>query len=251
VRSSCFALFLLPCLILLFLPHVQSRLPSMLDSMPLQHGHADSPLIVPAAKACGVADNSTTEHRESGDGNVATLRNNVMQLFFKRLTSRDEDLVAGARSGLAAVVAHQKMPKALLQARIKFAGRSSYALCDAAHRLPGACVFLYLEYQQLDISTSSGSSLFRIWQSCLRVQPVLAKLAHRFVPHCLISVSVGPEQFPPLGAGEPAAGAGQSGVPLQAGPAGTARPGAPPLPPLHLVQCHPGCALRTSRCFET
>ena len=46
---------------------------------------------------------------------MAPLRDNVMQLFFKRLTSHDEELVEAARAGLAAVVAHQRMPKQLLQ----------------------------------------------------------------------------------------------------------------------------------------
>ena len=50
---------------------------------------------------------------------MAPLRDNVMQLFFKRLTSHDEELVEAARAGLAAVVAHQRMPKQLLQVLLR------------------------------------------------------------------------------------------------------------------------------------
>lgn len=53
--------------------------------------------------------------RESADNTVSALRDKAMQLFFRRLTSHDEELVDAARSGLAAVVAHQRMPKTLLQ----------------------------------------------------------------------------------------------------------------------------------------
>lgn len=51
--------------------------------------------------------------RDSGD--LGELRGRIIQIFFKHLTSSNEVAVAMSQEGLAAVIAHQKMPKQLLQ----------------------------------------------------------------------------------------------------------------------------------------
>ena len=63
-------------------------------------------------------NHQSSARRESQDRTVDKLRENVLQLFFKRLTSPDAAIVEAARSGLAAVVANQRLPKALLQVGI-------------------------------------------------------------------------------------------------------------------------------------
>jgi hypothetical protein len=78
-----------------------------------QDACSNVPSTLSVTVCCHKAD--IHHRRESGDLTVAPLRDNVMQLFFKRLTSHDEELVEAARAGLAAVVAHQRMPKQLLQ----------------------------------------------------------------------------------------------------------------------------------------
>lgn len=70
---------------------------------------------------------------------MAPLRDNVMQLFFKRLTSHDEELVEAARAGLAAVVAHQRMPKLLLQV-VHF--DDVFIACPIDSQACKICVFL-------------------------------------------------------------------------------------------------------------
>lgn len=51
--------------------------------------------------------------RDSTD--LAELRGRIIQIFFKHLTSSNEVAVSMSQEGLAAVIAHQKMPKHLLQ----------------------------------------------------------------------------------------------------------------------------------------
>lgn len=51
--------------------------------------------------------------RDSGD--LAELRGRIIQIFFKHLTSSNEVAVCMSQEGLSAVIAHQKMPKHLLQ----------------------------------------------------------------------------------------------------------------------------------------
>lgn len=46
---------------------------------------------------------------------MAELRGRIIQIFFKHLTSSNEVAVSMSQEGLTAVIAHQKMPKALLQ----------------------------------------------------------------------------------------------------------------------------------------
>jgi hypothetical protein len=54
--------------------------------------------------------------RDSAD--LAELRGRIIQVFFKHLTSSNEVAVAMSQDGLVAVIAHQKMPKTLLQVPI-------------------------------------------------------------------------------------------------------------------------------------
>jgi hypothetical protein len=46
---------------------------------------------------------------------LAELRGRIIQIFFKHLTSSNDVAVSMSQEGLTAVIAHQKMPKALLQ----------------------------------------------------------------------------------------------------------------------------------------
>ncbi|KAK9813301.1 hypothetical protein WJX72_012102 [[Myrmecia] bisecta] len=57
------------------------------------------------------------EFRERED--LANLRNSIIQMFFQQLTSPSESIIATAKAGLAAVIAHQKMPKELLQSSLR------------------------------------------------------------------------------------------------------------------------------------
>lgn len=47
------------------------------------------------------------------------LRQNIIQLFFKHLTSPDEAVIATAQQGLAHVISNHKMPKGLLQLSLR------------------------------------------------------------------------------------------------------------------------------------
>ena len=47
------------------------------------------------------------------------LRQNIIQLFFKHLTSPDEAIIATAQQGLAHVISNHKMPKGLLQLSLR------------------------------------------------------------------------------------------------------------------------------------
>ena len=69
--------------------------------------------------------------RDSGD--LAELRGRIIQIFFKHLTSSNDVAVSMSQEGLAAVIAHQKMPKHLLQACTRPANRS---ICDHLSCMP-------------------------------------------------------------------------------------------------------------------
>lgn len=47
------------------------------------------------------------------------LRQSIIQLFFKHLTSPDEAIIATAQQGLAHVISNHKMPKGLLQLSLR------------------------------------------------------------------------------------------------------------------------------------
>ena len=47
------------------------------------------------------------------------LRQNIIQLFFKHLTSPDEAIIVTAQQGLAHVISNHKMPKGLLQLSLR------------------------------------------------------------------------------------------------------------------------------------
>lgn len=47
------------------------------------------------------------------------LRQNIIQLFFKHLTSPDDSIIATAQQGLAHVISNHKMPKGLLQLSLR------------------------------------------------------------------------------------------------------------------------------------
>ena len=47
------------------------------------------------------------------------LRQNIIQLFFKHLTSPDDSLIATAQQGLGRVISSHKMPKGLLQLSLR------------------------------------------------------------------------------------------------------------------------------------
>ncbi|EIE23491.1 hypothetical protein COCSUDRAFT_65942 [Coccomyxa subellipsoidea C-169] len=57
------------------------------------------------------------DFRDSGD--LAELRGRIIQIFFKHLTSSNEVAVCMSQEGLSAVIAHQKMPKHLLQTSLR------------------------------------------------------------------------------------------------------------------------------------
>ncbi|BDA47386.1 probable transcription-associated protein 1 [Coccomyxa sp. Obi] len=57
------------------------------------------------------------DFRDSGD--LAELRGRIIQIFFKHLTSSNDVAVSMSQEGLAAVIAHQKMPKHLLQTSLR------------------------------------------------------------------------------------------------------------------------------------
>ena len=47
------------------------------------------------------------------------LRQQIIQMFFKHLTSPDEAIIATAQQGLAHVISNHKMPKGLLQMSLR------------------------------------------------------------------------------------------------------------------------------------
>ncbi len=65
--------------------------------------------------------------RDSGD--LAELRGRIIQIFFKHLTSSNDVAVSMSQEGLAAVIAHQKMPKHLLQVHTSCRVLNLFAFC--------------------------------------------------------------------------------------------------------------------------
>lgn len=51
--------------------------------------------------------------------NLPELRQQIIQTFFKHLTSPDEAIIATAQQGLAHVISNHKMPKGLLQMSLR------------------------------------------------------------------------------------------------------------------------------------
>lgn len=73
--------------------------------------------------------------RDSGD--LAELRGRIIQIFFKHLTSSNDVAVSMSQEGLAAVIAHQKMPKHLLQVH---SPQTFSLLSKSGALLPAICV---------------------------------------------------------------------------------------------------------------
>ena len=74
-------------------------------------------LVFPLTRVLLACSDMTMQVREGLT--LPDLRQSIIQLFFKHLTSPDEAIIATAQQGLAHVISNHKMPKNLLQASLR------------------------------------------------------------------------------------------------------------------------------------
>lgn len=107
------------------------------------------------------------------------LRQNIIQLFFKHLTSPDEAIIATAQQGLAHVISNHKMPKGLLQLSLRpILVNLAYHNKLKLPLLKGLARLLQLLASWFNVTLGMGSDTGCLCQAIVFVAWLSAMLSH-------------------------------------------------------------------------